>query len=47
MKKQLIALMIVLMLCTYSMAAEKKLLKDVDADAFTTDTQVTSRRISI
>ena len=43
MKKLLISAMIILTVSTYSMAAEKKPLKDVDTDAFTTDTQVTAQ----
>lgn len=41
MKNLLIAVMIVLMVSTYSMSAEKKPLKDVDTDVFATETQVT------
>lgn len=41
MKKLLVVLMIILTVNTYSMAAQKKPLKDVDTDAFITDTQVT------
>jgi len=40
MKKLLISTMIVLMVSTYSMAAEKKSLEDVDPDSFIADTQV-------
>ena len=41
MKKLLVVLMIILTVNTYSMAAQKKPLKDVDTDALITDTQVT------
>lgn len=41
MKKLLIAIVIVSTVSTYSMAAEKKSLKDVDTEAFASDTQVT------
>jgi len=41
MKKLFIAVIMISMIVTYSMAAEKKPLKDVDTDAFTRDTQVT------
>lgn len=41
MKKLFIAFMIVLTVSAYSMAAEKKPLKDVATDAFTADTQTT------
>jgi len=40
MKKLLLVVMIVFAVGSYSMAAERKPLKDVDIDAFTTDTQV-------
>jgi hypothetical protein len=40
-KKMFIAVMMVLMLATYSVAAEKKPIKEIDTNAFTTDTQVT------
>jgi len=43
MKKLLISAAIVLSLCTSLMAAERKALKDVDTDSFTTDTQVTAQ----
>ena len=45
MKKLLISVMIVLAIGTYSMAAEKKPLKDVDTSAFTTDTQTTPQGV--
>ena len=41
MKKLLISAMIVLAVGTSLMAAEKKIFKDIDIDAFSTDTQVT------
>ena len=40
MKKLLILPMIVLTATTYSMAAEKKPIKEINTDAFTKDTQV-------
>ena len=40
MKKLLIAVMVVSMVTAYTMAAEKMPLKNVDTDAFTSDTQV-------
>lgn len=43
MKKLFIVVMMVSMVATYSMAAEKKPIKDVDTDAFTSDTQVTPK----
>ncbi|MBM3409399.1 MAG: hypothetical protein FJ184_13590 [Gammaproteobacteria bacterium] len=43
MKKMFVAVMIVSMVATYSMAAEKKPLKDIDSQALTTDTQVTPK----
>lgn len=41
MKKLLVSVMIILLVSTSLMAAEKKPLKDVDSDEFTADTQVT------
>lgn len=43
MKKLFVAVIIVSMVATYSMAAEKKPLKDIDTDAFASDTQVTPK----
>ena len=43
MKKLFVAVIIVSMVATYSMAAEKKPLKDIDTEAFTSDTQVTPK----
>ena len=43
MKKLFIAVMVVSMVATYSVAAEKKPLKAVDTDTFTSDTQVTPK----
>jgi len=42
MKKLLISVMIILSVTTYSMAAEKRPIKDVESDAITDDTQVTA-----
>jgi hypothetical protein len=43
MKKLCILVVMVSMLATHSMAAEQRSLKDVDIDAFTSDTQVTPK----
>lgn len=43
MNKILIAAVMALTIATYTMAAERKPLKDVDTDAFTNDTQITLR----
>lgn len=43
MNKLFLVVMIVSMVATYSMAAEKKPLEDIDTDAFTSDTQVTPK----
>lgn len=43
MKKLLIAVMVITMMASYSIAAEKRPLKDVDTDMFTSDTQVTAK----
>jgi hypothetical protein len=43
MKKLFIAVMMVSMVATYSVTAERKLIKEIDTDAFTSDTQVTPK----
>ena len=42
MKKLFISIMIVLLATTYSMAAEKRPIKDIESDAITNETQVTA-----
>lgn len=43
MKKLFIAVMMVSMVATYSLAAERKPIKEIDTDEFTSDTQVTPK----
>ncbi len=43
MKKLFIAVMMISMVATYSVAAERKPIKAIDTDAFTSDTQVTPK----
>ena len=43
MLKMIISVMLLLMACTHSMAAERKALGDVDNTAFTADTQATPK----